>query len=135
MTHIGGGELEDRRVDIGTGGFKLGQLLGVPFTIGQGFGENGGFVVTPITPRGRISSSRLPVSIRSRDKSSSQMDTPASASACKRAFMFLLNVCRQRPDYRPGRPDRWDVRGTAPIPPGWRHPGSTREPPAPRHRR
>ena len=39
-----------------------------------------GFVVTPTTCLSLISSARLPVSIRSRDRSSSQMETPASES-------------------------------------------------------
>src|SRR3954451_16175494 len=46
-----------------------------------------GLVVTPTTCFSLISSARLPVSIRSRERSSSQMETPASESACRRSVM------------------------------------------------
>ena len=46
-----------------------------------------GFVVTPTTLLSLTRSARLPVSMRSRERSSSQMETPASASACSRSFM------------------------------------------------
>src|SRR4051794_38649597 len=48
-----------------------------------------GFVVTPTTDLSLTRSARLPVSIRSRDRSSSQMDTPASASALRRSLSVL----------------------------------------------
>ena len=46
-----------------------------------------GFVVTPTTCEVWTRSARLPVSSRSRDRSSSQIDTPASESCCKRSVM------------------------------------------------
>src|SRR5687767_14040984 len=46
-----------------------------------------GLVVTPTTDRVLMSSARLPVSMRSRGGSSSQMDTPASARAFMRSLM------------------------------------------------
>ena len=46
-----------------------------------------GFVVTPTTCLSLISSARLPVSIRSRERSSSQMETPASESVWSRSVM------------------------------------------------
>src|SRR4051794_22575517 len=46
-----------------------------------------GLVVTPTTCLSLISSARLPVSIRSRERSSSQMETPASDRAWSRSVM------------------------------------------------
>src|SRR4051794_26311734 len=46
-----------------------------------------GLVVTPTTCFSLISSARLPVSIRSRERSSSQMETPASERAWSRSVM------------------------------------------------
>src|SRR6478735_4140283 len=70
-----------------------------------------GLVVTPTTDFSLIRSARLPVSIRSRDRSSSQMDTPASASFFKRSLMvrsFLGRLWGTRVDVRSdgGRQDR-----------------------------
>ncbi|SLI60611.1 Uncharacterised protein [Mycobacteroides abscessus subsp. abscessus] len=50
-----------------------------------------GFVVTPTTPRVRTSSARLPDRMRSRDRSSSQTDTPAAANAAM--FSFCAMSC------------------------------------------
>jgi hypothetical protein len=47
-----------------------------------------GFVVTPTTDLCLTRSARLPVSIRSRDRSSSQIETPASESAFSRSLML-----------------------------------------------
>src|ERR687886_302235 len=49
-----------------------------------------GLVVTPTTDDSRISCSRLPVLIRSRDRSSSQIETPASESCFSRSLMVVL---------------------------------------------
>ena len=55
-----------------------------------------GLVVTPTTWRSFTRSVRLPDSIRSRERSSSQMETPASDRACSRSVMvFLLRVGSQ----------------------------------------
>src|SRR5689334_23265596 len=51
-----------------------------------------GFVVTPTTCWSRISPARLPLVRRSRDRSSSQIDTPASESAAR---LSLLLMCLQ----------------------------------------
>src|SRR3954466_14222615 len=47
-----------------------------------------GLVVTPTTCWSRTRSARLPVSMRSRDRSSSQIETPASESCFRRSVMF-----------------------------------------------
>src|SRR5690349_1382896 len=49
-----------------------------------------GLDVTPTTWLFFTRSARLPVSSRSRERSSSQMDTPASARALRRSFMWCL---------------------------------------------
>src|SRR4051794_5557004 len=49
-----------------------------------------GLVVTPTTCFSLTRSARLPVSIRSRERSSSQMDTPASARAWSRSLIGSL---------------------------------------------
>ena len=49
-----------------------------------------GLVVTPTTDFSLMSSSRFPVSMRSRDRSSSQIETPASDRDFKRSFIFGL---------------------------------------------
>ena len=88
-----GGELEDRPVDAAR-----------PARPGRGPGRRSarrrrsapakivGLVVTPTTDFSLTRSARLPVSIRSRDRSSSQMETPASARAFSRSLMCFLRV-------------------------------------------
>src|SRR5687768_3040967 len=49
-----------------------------------------GFVVTPTTFQSRISSSRLPLVSRSRDRSSSQIETPAPDSAARFGLLNFL---------------------------------------------
>ena len=49
-----------------------------------------GFVVTPTTCSSLTRSARLPVSMRSRDRSSSQMETPASESSWSWSVMVFL---------------------------------------------
>src|SRR3954451_18351573 len=49
-----------------------------------------GLVVTPTTDFSATSAARLPVSMRSRERSSSQIDIPASDSAFSRPLMGLL---------------------------------------------
>src|SRR3954463_4324585 len=51
-----------------------------------------GLLVTPTTCWFFMRSARLPVSRRSRERSSSQIDTPASESCCKRSVMRSLLV-------------------------------------------
>src|SRR6185437_6723096 len=51
-----------------------------------------GLVVTPLTFRVRISSARLPVVIRPRERSSSQMLTPAAVS-CSVGVLIVLLGC------------------------------------------
>src|SRR5690349_10850395 len=51
-----------------------------------------GLEVTPTTWLFFTRSARLPVSSRSRERSSSQMDTPASARALRRSFMWSLQM-------------------------------------------
>ena len=51
-----------------------------------------GLVVTPTTEESAISRSRLPVLIRSRERSSSQIETPASESCFSRSLMVVLLV-------------------------------------------
>jgi len=68
-----------------------------------------GFVVTPTTELSATSEARLPVSIRSRERSSSQMDTPASASALRRSLMVFSLV---------SRPVTWPLRRCCPWRPG-----------------
>src|SRR6478752_8920782 len=75
-----------------------------------------GLVVTPTTALSLIRSARLPVSMRSRDRSSSQIDTPASASFFKRSLMVRSSLGRlwgTRVDVRSdgGRQDRVVRRG------------------------
>src|SRR4051812_26108840 len=53
-----------------------------------------GLVVTPTTELLLMSSARFPVSMRSRDRSSSQMDTPASARDLSRSDIGSLRGCR-----------------------------------------
>src|SRR2546423_3653554 len=57
-----------------------------------------GFEVAPVTPRS-TSLSKSPLSSRSRERVSSQIDTPASRSAFRRfvsAFTFIVSLCRGR---------------------------------------
>ena len=50
-----------------------------------------GFVVTPLTDESLIRPSRLPELMRSRDRSSSQMETPASARPFSRSSLMCLS--------------------------------------------
>ena len=50
-----------------------------------------GLVVTPTTLELEISSASEPLSSRSRDKSSSQMDTPASDKSCSELILVCLS--------------------------------------------
>ncbi len=52
-----------------------------------------GFVVTPVTEWVAISFSSVPSSSRVRERSSSQIDTPAWASAAVFGFCGVLMVC------------------------------------------
>src|ERR1700754_5220079 len=57
-----------------------------------------GFVVTPTTCLSRISSARLPVTSRSLDMSSSQIETPAADSSPSLEFVMSLPLlCLARP--------------------------------------
>src|SRR5689334_19033561 len=53
-----------------------------------------GFVVTPTTYLSWTNAARLPVSMRSRDRSSSQIETPASDRAFRRSLMGAPLVVR-----------------------------------------
>ena len=58
------------------------------------FAKMVGLVVTPLTCWSWIRDARLPLVSRCRERSSSQMETPASASAFKRSFMSEASLSR-----------------------------------------
>ena len=86
VADVVGGDGADRGVDVGA---ALGQLLDLA-VVGVALGERlwkiDGLVVTPTTLLVSISSCRLPDCSRSRDRSSSQTDTPAALSAARFGF-------------------------------------------------
>src|SRR3954451_698325 len=51
-----------------------------------------GFVVTPTTCLSRMSAARVPVTSRSRDRSSSQIETPASLSCFNVSLLMAILV-------------------------------------------
>jgi hypothetical protein len=78
-----------------------------------------GFVVTPTTCFCAISSARLPVSMRSRDRSSSQIDTPASDSCFRRSLISLFLSLSGQP--RAAAIESWAaaVTASAVMPNSW----------------
>lgn len=79
IAHVGGGELADGGLDIDLAEFL--ELCVVRADLTRAFWKMDGLVVTPTTLSFLMSSSRLPDSMRVRDRSSSQMETPASEIA------------------------------------------------------
>jgi hypothetical protein len=78
-------ELEEHRlgaVDAGRGGVAQ---LGVELVIA--LAKIVGFDVAPVTALSAISLANSPLSSRSRERVSSQIETPACCSPCRRAFM------------------------------------------------
>ena len=76
VAHVGGGELADSGLNVNLA--ELLELCIVRATWLRAFWKMDGLVVTPTTFLSLMSSCRLPDSIRVRDRSSSQIETPES---------------------------------------------------------
>ena len=114
--HVGGGERPDSFAATHAAGGEVLQLLLVGAGIaGDRLVEDRGFVVTPVTELSSISDCRPPLVMRSRSRSSNQIDTPAAASSCNRSDMGPPHHRAQCP-----RREASDPRGGLPAVPGTR---------------